>query len=66
MHYINFFADDATPNALTLDIIKKATKNDKLLHQALKSARQNNCYELNKSLTFLEYMENRNNFQYFL
>ena len=26
-HYVNFVADDATPNALTIDIIKKATKN---------------------------------------
>ena len=31
-HYTNFNTDDATPNALTLDIIKKTTKNNKLLY----------------------------------
>ena len=47
MHYVNFIVDDATSNALTIDTIKKATKNDKLLHQVIKLARQNNCYKLN-------------------
>ena len=65
-HYVNFVADDATPNALTIDIMKKATKNDKLLHQAIKLARQNNYYKFNKLLTSLKYIENRNTFKYFL
>ena len=30
IHYINFVVDDVTPNALTVDIIMKATKDDKL------------------------------------
>ena len=34
IHHVNFVADDATPNALTIGIIMKFTKNDKLLHQA--------------------------------
>ena len=54
IHYVNFVADDAMPNALTIDIIKKFTKNDKLLHQVMKLVRQNNSYKLNKPLTFLE------------
>ena len=32
IHYVNFVADVTTPNVLTIDIVKKATKNDKLLH----------------------------------
>ena len=47
IHYVNFVADDATPNALIIDIIKEFTKNDKLLHQVIKLARQKNCYKLN-------------------
>ena len=47
IHYVNFAADDATPNALIIDIIKEFTKNDKRLHQVLKLARQKSCYELN-------------------
>ena len=39
-HYVNFVCDDATPNALTIDVIKKTTKNYKLLHQVIKSARK--------------------------
>ena len=35
-HYVGFVADDATPNALTIVIIKKATKNHKLLRQVVK------------------------------
>ena len=42
VNYINFVADDATPNALITDIIKKFTKNYKLLHQFMKLAKQNN------------------------
>ena len=41
LHYVNFVADDATLNALSLYMIKKATKNDKLLHQVIKLARLN-------------------------
>ena len=44
----------------------KATKNDKLLRQVIKLARQSNCYKLNKPLNFLEYIENRNTFKHFL
>ena len=33
-HYVNFVADDAIP--LNIDIIKKATKTDKLLHKTCK------------------------------
>ena len=66
IHYANFVTDDATANALTIDIIKKFTKNDKLLHRVIKLARQNSRYKLNKSLTSLEYIENRNNFKHFL
>ena len=66
IHYVNFVADDATPNALTIDIIMKTTKNDKLLQQVIKLARQGNCYKLNKPLTFLEYIENHNTFNHFL
>ena len=39
VHYVNFTADDATPNTMTIDIIKKTTKNDKLLYQVIKLAR---------------------------
>ena len=60
VHYVNFVADDATLNALTTDIIKKFTKNDKLLHRVIKLAKQNNGNKLNVPLTFLEYIENRN------
>ena len=56
IHYVNFVADDATANVLILDIIKKASKN----------ARENNCYKLNKPLTFLKYIENCNTFKHFL
>ena len=66
IHYVNFVGDDALPIALTIDIIMKATKNDKLLHQVIKLARQSNCYKPNKSLTFLEYIENRNTIKHFL
>ena len=65
MHYVNLVADDATRNALTIDI-KKFTKNYKLLHQVKKLARQNNCYKLNKPLTFLVQIESCNNFKHFL
>ena len=65
IHYVHFIADDATAKALTIDI-KKLTKIDKILHQVLKLARQNNCYKLNKPLTFLEYIQNCNNFKHFL
>ena len=37
--YGNFVPEGATPNALTIDIIKKFTKNDKLLYQFIKLAR---------------------------
>ena len=57
-----FVFDDATPKALTTYIIKKFTKNDKILHQVIKLAKQSNCYQLNVPLTFLEYIENRNKF----
>ena len=56
IHYVNFVADDATANVLILDIIKKASKN----------ARENNCYKLNKPLTFLKYIENCDTFKHFL
>ena len=62
-HYVNF---DATPNALTLEIIKKPSKNHKVLHQVIKLARRNNSYNLNKPLTFLNYTENRNAFNHSL
>ena len=67
-HYIIFVADNATPNALTIDIIKKATKNQnqKLLHQVIKLTRRNNCCKLNRPLTLLSYTENRNTFKHFL
>ena len=39
IYYVNFIANDFTPNALTKKSIKKL-------------ARQNNCYKLNKPLTF--------------
>ena len=65
-HYINFVADDAIPNTLHIDIIKKATMNHNLLHVVIKLARRNNCYKLNKPLTFLNYTENRNTFKHFL
>ena len=59
-HYVNFVAVDATPNALTTDYIKKATKNHhKLLHQDIKLPRQYNCFKLNKPLTFLNYTKSR-------
>ena len=59
-HYVNFVAVDATPNALTTSIIKKATKNHhKLLHQDIKLPRQYNCFKLNKPLTFLNYTKSR-------
>lgn len=63
VHYVNFGADDATPNVLTIDNIKKATAHDKLLHQVVKLARQNNFYKLNKLLNFLEYIESCHSFQ---
>ena len=62
IYYFNFNADDATPNALFIDLNKKFTKNDKSLRQIIKLARQNN-FKLNKPLTFLKYIENRNIFQ---
>ena len=43
-HYVNFVAHDTTPNAVTIDIIKKAIKNDTLLHQVIALARQNKYY----------------------
>ena len=43
----NFVANDATTNALTIDISKKATKIHKLLHQAIKLAKRSNCYKPN-------------------
>ena len=46
--------------------MKKFTKNDELFYQVIKLARQNNCYKLNKPLTFLKYIEDRNNFKHFL
>ena len=66
IHDVNFVANHPTSNALTIDIIRKFTINDKILHQVIKFARQNNCYKLNKPLIFLEYIENRNNFKHFL
>ena len=66
VHYVNFTADDATPNTMTIDIIKKTTKNDKLLYQVIKLARQNNCYKIKKPLAFLEYIEKCNTSKYFL
>ena len=66
IHYVNFVADHATPNRLTIHMIKKATKNDKLLHQLINLARQSNCYKLNKEWTFLRYIENRDTFKHFL
>ena len=66
IHYVNFAADDATPNALTIGIVKKATKNNELLHQVIKLARQNNYYKFNKSWTFLRYTENRNTLKHLL
>ena len=51
IHYVNFVADDATPNSLFIDIIKKFTKNDKLLHQVIKLARQNNGTTLKRPWT---------------
>ena len=65
VHYVNFVADDATINALTIDITKKFTKNDKLLFQVIKLVIQNNCYKLNKLLAFLECNEDRINFKHF-
>ena len=59
MHHVNF-------HIRRTDFIKKATKHDKLLHQVIKLARQNNFYKLNKRLTFLEYIENRNASKYIL
>ena len=59
MHYVNF-------HIRCTDFIKKATKHDKLLHQVIKLARQNDFYKLNKRLTFLEYIENRNASKYIL
>ena len=38
----------------------------KNFYQVIKSAKQNNCYKLNKPLTFLEYNENRNTSKHFL
>ena len=38
-HYVNFVANDTAPNVLTIGNIKKATKNQKLLHQVIKLAR---------------------------
>ena len=64
--YVNFLSDDATPNALTMAIIKKTTKNHKLLHQVIKLAGRNHCCKLNKLLTFLNYTKNRNTFKHFL
>ena len=66
VNYVNFTADDATPNTMTIDIIKKTTKNDKLLYQVIKLARQNNCYKIKETLAFLEYIEKRNTSKYFL
>ena len=66
IHYVNFAADDATLNALTIDIVKKATKNNKLSHQVIKLARQNNLHKINESFTFLRYTESRNTFKHFL
>ena len=66
-HCVNFVVVDATPNALTIDIIKKATKNHhKLLHQDIKLARQYNCFKLNKPLTFLNYTKSRNTIKHIL
>ena len=56
--YVNFLSDDATPNALTIAIIKKTTKK--------KLARRNHCCKFNKLLTFLNYTKNRNTFKHFL
>ena len=64
-HYVNFVADGTTTNALTIDIIKKATKNDKLLHQVIKLARRNTCYKINKPLISLNYTKNLNTFKHF-
>ena len=66
IHYVSFVANGARPNVLTIDNIKKATKNHKLLHQVIKSARWSNCCELNKTLSFLDYNGNRNTLEYFL
>ena len=63
-HYFNYVADDAKPNALTICIIKKATKNHTLLHQVTKLAKPSNFHKLNKPLTFLSYTENRNFFKH--
>ena len=49
-----------------LPYFKKFTKNDELLHQVIKLGSQNNCYKLNKLLTFLENIEDRYNFKHFL
>ena len=66
IHYVNFVVDDATPNVLTINIIQNFIKNNKLLYQVIKLARLNNCYKLNKPLSFLEYIDNCNNFKHFL
>ena len=54
------------PHHTYVGITKKTTQNYKLLHQLIKLARRNNCYKLNKTLTFLNYTENRNTFKHFL
>ena len=66
IHYVNFVSDDATPNALNIDIIQIFTKNDKLSYQVIKLVRRNNCYKLNKPLNFMEYIKNRNTVKQYL
>ena len=51
---------------MTIGIIKKFTKNDKLLCQVIKLVRQNNYYKLAFPLTSLDYIENCSNFKPFL
>ena len=51
---------------MTIGIIKKFTKNDKLLCQVIKLVRQNNYYKLSFLLTSLDYIENCSNFKLLL
>ena len=65
IYYVNFVADDTTKHT-DHRLTKKATKNEKPLHQVIKLERQNSRYKHNKPLNFLECIEDHNTLKHFL